>query len=681
MSVKRLKEICKSVNIASELDEELLSKIGQDVLSGFNEDLQSNQEWLSDIKRVEELASLISVKKSYPLPNSANIKLPLITKACTEFASRVHPEIVRDSKVVKPRIIGKDTKDVFKQRQAQRVCDFMNYQILFKTTTWQEQLSKLLFRLALIGFICKKTWYDPIRKGIKQVICKPEELIIHADSPSLVEAGRVSHIIHWKLNDLIEFTKTREDDVPIFLEEPVKAIKEQCAGADLNKMVDGIEQCTYLDLDEDGYLEPYIVTVVKSSGKVLRIVAQFDKDDIFTEGKDEVCYINKKEYYEDFHFLPSPKGNFQSVGFGILLLHLNEASNSIMNQLVDAGQLANLKGGYMDARLKNVSSGNSLHDPGEFKFLKVMSGASLKDGILPIQYGEPSSVLYQLLGLLLDVSRDLTSSAQINNGTQSSENAKTGATLALQAEGKKVSNSININVYNSINKEFKHIFCLNGYYLGQDEYMNVLDDPMANVTKDFDETKVDIMPVGDPNLSSDSQRLQEAATIQQLMALPGIDPIKATKLILSRVSIPGIEDILADENAPQSPPIEMLKLQSDMEGHSQELRQKDEEIEIKKQDQMIKVALAKAQIKQMEATALNLIAKAESEPVKTQLQQYQAYLETIGKQIDTDLSMAQMSHEKDLNAQQTGAPTNDQNQGSTGMAGESSDTGTPESPV
>jgi len=674
MSVKRLKEICKSLNIASELDEELLSKIGQSVLEGFEEDLQSNQEWLQDIKRIEELASLKSVKKSYPLPNSANIKLPLITKACYEFSSRIHPEIVRDMKVVKPRVIGKD-KDVFKQKQVARVCDFMNYQLLLKNSDWQESLIKLLVRLALIGFICKKTWYDPIRKCVKQVLCKPDELIIHADSPSLTEAARISHVIHWRLNDLVEHTNTKQDDVPLFLEEPVKEIIERFKDDHLNRNIEGIEQCTYLDLDEDGYKEPYIVTVVKDSGKVLRIVAQFDADDICTEGKDEVCYIDREEYYEDFHFLPSPKGNFQSVGFGILLLHLNEASNSIMNQLVDAGQLANLKGGYMDARLKSMQGGNSLHDAGEFKLLKVMSGASLKDGILPIQYGEPSSVLYQLLGLLIDVSRDLTASAQINNGTQSSENAKTGATLALQAEGKKVASSINISVYNSINKEFKHIFDINADYLTQEEYMNVLDDPMANVKKDFDETKVGIMPVADPNLSSDAQRLQEAATIQSLMALPGIDPLKATKLILSRVSIPGIEDILADENAPKQPPIEILKLQMEMEGHSQELRQKDDEIELKRQDQMIKTALAKAQIKQMEASALSLIAKAESEPVKTQLQQYQAYLDTISKQIDSELSLASMKSE------QTEAMPNDQAEGLGGISSESPDSGASQPPT
>lgn len=674
MSVKKLKQYAASANIAAELDNEQLVRIGQQVLLGFKEDEKSNEEWLSDIKRIEELANLKSVRKSTPLPNSANVKLPLITKACYEFSSRVHPEIVRDDKIVKPRVLGKD-KDNFKVQMSQRVCDFMNYQILLKDNEWQQQLVKLLVRLALIGFICKKTYYDPIRKKIKHILCKPDELIIHADSASLEEAPRISHVLHWRMNDLVEHMNKREGDVPLFLEEPVKELLEMYKNDDLNCTIDGIEQCTYLDLDEDGYAEPYIVTVIKNTGKVVRIVAQYEKEDIYSEVKDEVCYINKTEYYEDFHFLPNPKGCFQSVGFGILLLHLNESSNSIINQLLDAGQLANMKGGYMDARLKHIPTGNSLHDPGEFKLVKVMAGASLKDGILPLQYGEPSSVLYQLLGLLMDVSRDLTSSAEINNGTQSSENAKTGATMALQAEGRKVSNSINKSIYNSMSKEFKHIFKINAKYTSQEDYMNVLDDPMANVKKDFDSSKVDIMPIADPNLASDQQRFAEASVIQSLMALPGIDPIKATQLILDRVTIPGIKDIMVDTDANVPPNLDMLKFQAETEGHAQELNIRGAELDLKEKELMIKAHLAEAEIAKMKADSVLALAKAESEDAKMTLADYQAQLDATDRLIKGQMELIYMNHEKELagaKAAQSENPTptevpNDQTQGPGGL--------------
>lgn len=647
MSVKMLKGFTRSVNIASELSEEQLNKIGQQVLLGFNEDERSNAEWLGDIKMIEELASLKSAKKNQPLPNSANIKLPLITKACYEYASRVHPELVKDDKIVKPRILGRE-KDEFKKLQAQRACEYMNYQLILKNSIWQQQVIKLLVRLALIGFICQKTYYDPVRKQLKYVICKPEELIINAEAPSLEEAPRISHVLHWRLNDLVEYSNSVENDVPVFLKEPVQALVDQFRDDSLNREIDGIEQCTYLDLDEDGYAEPYIVTVLKSSGKVFRIVAQFEEEDIYSKGKDEVCYINKEEVYEDFHFLPNPKGSFQSVGFGILLLHLNESSNSIMNALIDAGQLSNMKGGYMDARLKMINTGNSLHDPGEFKLVKVMAGATLKEGILPIQYGEPSSVLHQLLGLLLDVARDLTASAEINNGTQSSENAKTGATLALQAEGKKISSSINKSFYTSLNKFFKHVFRINAKYGDQDEYMEILDDPMANIKKDFDLKKIDIMPVADPNLASDQQKYAEAAAIQQLMALPGIDPIKATKLILQRVNIPGIDSILADEKTTQQPNIELLKFQAETEGHAQELNIRGHELELKEKDLLIKAHLAEAQIAKMKADAILDFAKAESLKTNDTLKDYQLQLDAIDTKIQAGMGFAQMQHQQGM---------------------------------
>lgn len=697
MSIKQLKKYAKSVNIASEFDEDYLNKVGSQVLEGFREDLNSNQEWLNDVKRVEELASLKSVKKSTPLPNSANVKLPIISKACYEFSSRVGPEIVKDDQVVKTKVMGIDKND-FNKMKGQRAADYMNYQLLVKSSDWENQLNNLLLRLALIGFIVKKTYYDPVRKKLKQILCKPDELIIHADSKSLEEAPRISHILHLRLNDVVEQMNTKEGDVSIFLEEPVKRLQELHKDDSLNKVIDFIEQATYLDLDDDGYLEPYLVTVLKSSGEVFRIVAQYDEDDIYGSS-DEVSYVDRDECYEDYHFLPNPKGVFQSVGFGILLLHLTESMNSVMNQLLDSGQLANMKGGYMDARLKEITAGNSLHDPGEFKLTKVTPGLTLKEGILPIDFGEPSSVLFQLLEMLMSVSRDFTSSAEINNGTQSSENAKTGATLAIQEKGEKIFSAINKGIYRALNKEFKHIFEINYKYLDQNEYYNVLQDPLANVKKDFDCSLIHVIPVADPTLSSEQRRMSEAATIQQLMGLPGVDPTKCVKLILDRIPIPGIKGILADGNTKQPPNIELLKLQGDLEEAGQKLNIQGEQLQLSKQELALKIKQAEAVMALQQAQALYYMAQAQSLPVKNQLQDNEIQLDAINKKIDAQLELAGMQHEKDMQAndqahqqgmqandqaheqnmqqqqqqadQQQEAQSNDQAEGASGVAGES----------
>ncbi len=661
-----LKQYSKSVNVANELSEEQLEKIGNRVLLGFREDLKSMEEWLSDVEKVEKLASLKSERKNQPLPNSANVLLPLITKACVEFHASVYPEILRDDKIVKARVIGKDY-DGKKAEMAKRVTDFMNFQLLFENQEWESELDRLLFQLPLIGFVCKKTSYDPIRKINKSEICNYNELIMNCDIKSLEDASRITHIIHLKMNDLVESKNKEIDGVPVFCHMPVEELIKENEHDELDKAIDVLEQHCKLDLDEDGYAEPYIVTVVKQTGKVLRIAPRFTKNDIVVERK-HVCYINAIQSFVDYHFLVNPKGKFQSVGFGLLLLHLNASCNSILNQLLDAGQLANMQGGYKDARLKMIASGNSLHHPGEWKDVKVMTGASLKDGMVPIAYKEPSVVLYQLLNLLIEVSRDLSSSAQINNGTQSSENAKTGATIAIQNAGKKTTNSINKRTYRSLSKEFRQLFLLNNLYLDPIEYREVLDDTLAVKQSDFDPTKINIMPVADPNLSSEVQRMMESQFIQGVMGFPGVDPIKAVKTLLMKSQIPGIMDILADENAPQPPNPEMLKLQAEMEGKAQELNIKGRDLEIKEKQQLIEAHKAESEIKLLEAQAIKCIADAEAAEAGTQLADYKLQVDALGKKMDAQLSLADMQHQKDLAKQQSEVPNAEAPNGSSGVA-------------
>jgi chaperonin GroES len=683
MSIDKLNAFSKSVNVATELDEEELNKIGQKVLLGYEEDLKSMEEWLSDVKRIEELASLKSVRKSQPLPNSANVKLPLITKACLEYQASTYPEIIRDDKVVKTRIIGRDD-DGKKSAMAKRVADFMNFQLLQENQEWELETDNLIFDTALVGFLCRKTYYDPVRRIIKSEICDPKEIIINADVKSLDDASRITQILHLRLNDFIEAKHTEEDNVPVFLASAVDDLIVQNENDELDKCIDVLEQHCKLDLDKDGYAEPYIVFVVKDSGKVLRIAPRFTKDGICTKA-NRVCYITPIRYFVDYHFLRSPKRKFQSVGFGLLLLHLNESSNSVLNQLLDAGQLANMQGGYKDARLKMLQSGNSLHSPGEWKDVKVEIGATLKDGMVPINYKEPSGTLFNLLNLLIEVSRDLTSSAQINNGTQSSENAKTGATLALQQAGKKIINSINKRFYRSLNNEFKQIFVLNSMYLDPIEYREILDDTLAVKATDFDLKSVSILPVADPTLSSDSQRIAEAQFVQSMTGAAGIDPIKQTKFILARSMIPNIMDIMVDEKAPTPPNPDLLKLQADMEHKAQLLNIEGRKLDIEEKKLLIQAHLAEGTISKGDAQSILALAQAEAVDANLSLKDYQNQLDAIDTKINAELSMAQMVHEKELAAaKQTQGPIEDANapqaapppSGPGGMAQPANDPGT-----
>lgn len=637
------------VNLVDELTDDQKQEIQRKAIDGFTDDLNSMTEWLDDVRRVEELAGLKAGRKNVPLPNSANIKLPIITKACYEFAARVVPEVLKDDQVVKTKVIGTKTTEA-QRLAATRTAEYMNWELLLKNSEWADQFDMLMLRLALVGFICTKTYRDPVRKQTKSEICQPDELIINVKTKSLADAKRVTHKLCWRLNTLVENANKNQDGTSVFCKEAVERLQKLHADDHLDVDIQGIEQCMYLDLDDDGYLEPYIATIAVDSQELLRLVAQYSENDIYPDEEkvDQVCYINKEEVYEDFHFLKNPKGCFQSVGFGILLLHLTESANSTINQLLDAGQLANMKGGFMDARMNTVKKGPTNHKPGEFQLMKTSTGLSLKDGILPIDFGEPSQVLYNLLSLLIDICRDLTSSAEINNGTQSSENAKTGATLAIQEEGRKAVTLINKSVYRSLSKQLSHRFRLNNQYLTNQEYRNIVNDDLANVKNDFNLETYDVLPTADPNLSSSQQKMAKAGLLQQLGALPGVNPEKITALIVDLIDIPGIKDIMytpeEKQSAPPSP--EVLKLQAEMEEAGQKLNIEGAKLELEKQKVFIQAQLAEAQIIQMKANSLALIAKAGSEEQKTQLQQFQAQFDVLQKDIQNAMDVNQMEYDR-----------------------------------
>jgi len=655
MTINKLKEFVNNPNIATELDEQTLQDIGQRVIRGYEEDLGSSQSWMNDVNEVMKLAALTKEKKSYPLPDSANIKFPLITKACYEFSSRTYPEIIRDGKLVKGRVIGKDPTGE-KAKQADRVSDFMNYQLLYENQEWELELDRALNLLPLVGFLCKKTYFDPIRKINKSIICDYEDLIVNSEIKSLEDARRISHVLHLRLNDLIE-----HKNADLYLSKPVDEIIKLYEKDELDREILAVEQHTYLDLDNDGYSEPYIVTVSKDQGRVLRIVARFTEESIVAE-KSKLVYIKPLQYFTDYHFLVSPKGKFQSVGFGILMLHLNETVNTILNQLIDAGKLANMQGGYMDSRLTVLGSADSLHEPGQWKKIKSLNMA-LKDGMLPVNYKEPSSVLYQLLGLLIAASKDLSSSTEVMSGNSGTDNAKSGAVMALIEQGMKVFTSIQRRVYRSLSNEYRKLFMLNSLYLEESSYVEVLDDQLAVARKDFDFSKINIMPVADPNLSSDAQRAAKNQFLMGLIGQPGINVEEIYKRIFEFANIPNPEALLIPKEEQQQPNPEVIKVQADIEARAQELNIKGRELALEEKRFALETYRTECELAKIKADAIKSLAQAEAAEAGTQMQDYMNQLDILKTQLDAihtqqdkNLAYDQMQHEKDMSAQQAEVP-------------------------
>lgn len=657
--IKLLKQFADTVNIAEELEKEELEEVSCKVSKGFEDDFNSCANWLKDVKRVLELASLQATKKTTPLPTSANIKYPIITKAAYEFSSKVYPEIFKDGKAVKARVLGRDITGE-KNKQAIRVADYMNYQLLFKNEDWEADIDKLLTMLALIGFICEKTYYDPIKEECKSEICNYEDLVINSDVKSLNDAPRISHVLHLSLNEAIEHVRSG-----LYLEEPIKDIINKYSEQEIRPIIDVIEQHCFLDLDEDDYAEPYIVTILKEDKKVLRIAPRFAKDDIKIK-KEKVQYINAIQYFTDYHFLPSPKGNFQSVGFGILMLHLNETINTMLNMISDAGQLANLQAGYIDSRAKVIETGTSLHDPGELKKVKTSAGMTLRDSVHMVNFKEPSSVLYQTLGLLIETARDLSSSTDVMTGNAGTDNAKTGAVLALQEEGRKVSTSIQKRVYRSLTNKYRKLFKLNEMYLDPQMYIEVLDDELAISNKDFDSSKINVIPVADPNLSSESTRIRTAQFLAGTLGMQGVKPEKVVQRIFHSTNIENPDELLMSEEemetAKQQPNPEIIKIQGDLEHKAQQLNLEGRREEREDKKLMLDAAKTEMELIKMKTEAILNIAKAEAAEAGTQLQDYAQQLEIVQHQVQTVLKGKELENKQQemMMMKQQGAPANEQ---------------------
>lgn len=652
MSVKKLKDFLdpdNKKNLCPLLDKGTLLEIGHRVKAGFSDDEASCAEWLADVKKVMELNNLQSKPKSInSLQNAANVKMPIITKAATDFAARAYPEIVKDGRVVKSHIVGIDDANFTKQLQAQRVEQFMNYQLLFQNNKWEMNLDRLLNQLGLIGFLCTKAYYDPVRNHNCVELCDFKDLIINSSIKNLDEALRISHVLHYSLNDIEEGKRAG-----IYNEDVVEAIRERIPEDELNPIIHLIEQHCFYDLDEDGYEEPYVVTITEDMSEVIRITPRFYEEDISTKD-DEVIRIEPTQYFTDYHFLVSPDGKFQSTGFGLLLLHMTEVINTLIDQLIDAGQLANGKWGYIDSSYKMINTGDEEFEQGEFKKIKVANGKSLEEGFFQLKFGEPSSVLYQLAGLLITSSKELSSATEVMTGSSSTENAKTGAIQQLIQQSMTVITAIHRRFYRSLSSELQKLFILNGKYLDPSLFIQVENGNLQITPDDFNKDKVRIIPVADPNMSSDIMRNAQTQFLAAMQQAPGVNPIAITVRMLQNANIPNWQQLVQTQ---QKPDPEAIKVQAEIQAKGEELELKGRQQMLAEKQFILDVLKTESVIVLNKANALKAVAQADQAQSMASTAVFEQQLNAIQTHLDSlldfnDLSLQKYIHDSQMNLQQ-----------------------------
>lgn len=591
-------------NLAEGLDEDQLIKIGSDCKRGFELDLDSRCEWEHDLDDWTKLAKQVREEKSYPWPKAANVKYPLLATAAMQFSARAYPSLVpSNGKIVKSVVVGKDPTGQ-KYEKADRVSTYMSYQILKEMEGWEEDMDKLLMMLSIVGTIFKKTYYDKAKDKICSYVILPKNLVIDYWTTSLEEAERISEVIEMTPRVLKEH-QLKKLFLDVDLGKPIIMDDRTNSGHtedDETVPYTLVEQHTFLDLDDDGYAEPYIVTFERYKGQVLRIVPRYSEEDIeLTDGK--VSRIKPIQMYTKFGFVPNPDGSFYDIGFGVLLGPLNESVNTIINQLIDSGSLNNLQSGFISKAIR-LKMGESKFVPGEWKPVNAV-GDDLRKQIVPLPTKEPSNVLFQLMGTLITSGKELASVAEIFVGKMPGQNTPATTTMASIEQGMKVFTAVYKRIFRSLEQEFKKIFKLNKRYLDPYKYISILDIEVG--PDDFDEESYDVCPGADPTAVSQTEKLLKAQGLLEILPMiPGmLDPIKVISRVLEAQEQPNWQELFTPEvqasgQVPSSPPDPKLmaiqaKMEADQRKASIDIQSKVMDMELKGRDHQLQMAMKQQQ--------------------------------------------------------------------------------------
>jgi len=640
-----LRALLEATNIADTLEEEQLNKIGSEAKTGYTRDKESRIDWENQIDEWTKLATQVREAKTYPWPKASNVKYPLLTTAAMQFAARAYPSLVpSDGKVVKSKVIGKDPTGE-KSSLADRVSMYMSYQLMHEMHQWEEGMDKLLIMLPVVGTIFKKTYWDSVQKKVVSDIILPKDLVVNYWAKSLVDAERVSQVIEMSPRILKERQLGK-----VFLDvdlgsAPTPQDKEGYVPSnDDTTPYTIIEQHTYLDLDDDGYKEPYIVTFHLESSKVLRITARFSDKTIKFNDDGEITQIKPIEYFTKFGFIPNPDGGFYDIGFGVLLGPINESVNTLINQLIDAGSLNNLQSGFLGKGLR-IRMGETRFQPGEWKAVNS-TGDDLKKQIVPLPSKEPSAVLFQLMGSLITSGKELASVAEIFVGKMPGQNTPATTTMATIEQGMKVFTAVYKRIYRSLAEEFNKLFDLNSTYLNPNTYQEVIGINIG--PDDFSQESYRICPGADPTAVSQTERLLKAQGLMEMLPLGILDPVKVGLRLLEAQEQPNFQELLNPQVAqtgqmPQQPDPKLLESQAKIDAMKQGSAIKQQEAQFKSSlaqrdqefKQMMEAAKQDQDLRSKEMmNAVQLAISQHTENMRTAQDKQKFIQSTMHKEVD-----------------------------------------------
>jgi len=616
-----LSQLMKHPNIAEELTEQDKAKIAQTVIHEYNIDLESRGDWEKKNADALKLALQVSEKKTTPWPNAANVMFPLVTIAALQCHAREYPALITGTDLVKCRIIGEDDTGQ-KTARAQRVSAHMSYQLLEEDTDWENQMDRVMFTKPIVGTAFKKVYFDPVLQHNVSEAVLAQNLVIPYKAKSLSKAIRLTHVLELSRNEIYErvvrgvysdvidpnaFTQAPRQNQLDTVSDIVQGSHKVMGDPDQPTVI--LEQHRYLDLDNDGYAEPYIVTVDLQTKQLLRIVARYFEDDI-TKRHGKVVHINAQQFFVKYGMIPSPDGGIYDLGFGSLLGPLNETVNSLINQLLDAGTLSNLGGGFLGRGAK-LRRGQNQFLPGEWKLVEG-TGTDLKNSVVPLPVKEPSQVLFSLLGMLINYGERIAGATDIMSGQNVGQNTPASTAQELVKQGSVIFNGIFKRTYRSLKEEYRMLYRLNQLYLQNQSSFEDLTTGTSVIIllEDYHGKDSDVRPSADPNIASVERRMQQAILLKQASQNgPGYFPMAVEKRFLEAAQIPYLAEVWNEKNVPPPKPDVKIQLEQ-MKIEFQQAKLKAE-MQYKMMELMQQAELIQAEVQELRAKAAYEVKQAE----------------------------------------------------------------------
>ena len=601
MSVEKLLKFVQSENIAEMLDDDKLHEIVEDASHGFDIDEESCKDWIDMNK--EALKMIKAETKVERTQNYAHSKViyPLLASATIQLSSRLIPHLVRNNRVAECAVLGPDP-DGMKAAKAEKVSSFFSYDLLIDSDSWLKESHKLIQMVCAWGTGYRKMCFDEGQDKVLSEVLSPEDVIINTNTASIDKARRITIRNFMTKNEITEYIcNDRFSDID------VESLKAGPSGdsddlqdlQDTNPVYEILEQFCYLDLDEDGYEEPYIVYFHKDSEKVLGIYAGYEVEDIHVNAKGKIKKIVPRPYVIDFHCIDDPAGKYHSMGLNHLLFHQNKSITSILRQLIDSGTLANQQGGFTTKAFKTKKR-EIKQELGKFIQLEIPPNVDIRSQIMSLPFKEPSQVLFALLGLLIDAGKETGFITQALMGDSEGQNVPATTQLSIIEQGTRAFKPMVQKLYHSLKKEFKMMFHLYGKFSTLDRFIKY-NDLDIQISRDiFDATELDIMPVADPTQSSEAHVYMKIQALQQMLQTPLANVLNIPALairILKGLQIDNPEELIAP---PQPAPPDPKMMELELKKHIAEGKMQLDQIREQREGMQLHIEMLKTQIKEKE---------------------------------------------------------------------------------